>query len=938
MVRRVTLLLILAGLVLPGGCGGRQPVGRDKAELLAAWLAEQEYSEWQTFKHVGRKPAYPASPDGLTLGSPNVFAAIGCGQDDLSSIDVLWCDKRTARPLAKPLTVHATVRGPGVARPAANQPVPLAAFPDQTLRRVKHTAIAVSDSESDGIRITCVDFAPMGQEHNFLCRWFLVENIGSETRLVQLALEIAAPGEWSQVRSDCWQLGDGFAVVSDTRLRLRHNRLAFRLGGLAPGERASAAALLVGASDPARLPDQVAQARAAAADLPALLEQTKADWESWCAASRLQTGDKPVDDLLDSLLCLVLAHIGPEAIHTGSLRYPHNRAWVRDSYWVQRALLELGRTQDARLSLDFFHRAWRESGIASYYEIPDRTSGGYGYHGVELPHYLVLMVRDAQRMAGVDGSGYWDMVQGCLDEAAVPPDGLQPMNGDETWLLAAPVRELDYLLDNSWLLVASAEYGAELAARMGDADRAARYKGMASRARVGINRFMPEAGEAEWFAAGRGAGGSLDCSLCPGVLARGAILAVLPSTDPHLSAGLRAAWRTLSYHRGIRTHPRSPTVSGGTPGYVLWAAADCPGCSFMVELAQRMLQFSSATGSVWEFHDMYDPSWGGEKRRLWDSAVLLTGLVHALFDVRQSPDGLQFVPRVERPAWPATELPEGSESAAPFDGEDLLAKSGAALVLHRDSTAHASRIAQELTRQCNRQIGIGTYGRKPPATESAIVVSRGRPPAGWLNTLRGYWVREWDGPPQLWVQNKGHVFLDTDGVLTDLFLYMSPRREAPLPFPDASLELAARLSELPPTGRSAGASEEPAAEWADLSARSLWGRARGRLDLNGGDTTLEVGSAKLTAKAEPDRSTGILKLHVSAAAPRPDPAELSVTLSPGWWLVYARDMTGKWDRVRDPVGEARLRDGRTRLSYSFSAGEEPIHLSFHLARLGVPSF
>ncbi len=917
MTRRLQLALTFLVLALMPGCAGRAPVGRDNADALAQWLEAQTYSTFQTFKHIGERPEHPPSPDGLTLGSPNVFAAIGTKPDDLTSLDIFWGDSRTVRPLARPLTVSLDLRGRGVERSPARKPIPLESFPHQTLRRIEHTSIAVSESAREDLKVTCIDFAPMAPEHNFLARWFLVENTGSASRVVRLLLDVMAPGEWAEPEAGTRQLGDKLAIISDAALSIHPEQLDVSLGRLKPGQRASAALLFVTA-EKARLKEHVAQARAALPELLTLLDQTKANWEVWWAALPLETGDRRMDDLLDSLLCLLRAHVGPEAVHTGSLRYPHNRAWVRDSYWVQRALLELGRKEEARLNLDFFHRAWRESGIASYYEIAPRSSTAYGYHGVELPHYFVLMVREAEQMAGLDGTAYWDMVRGCLDEAAVPANGLQPMNGDESWLLAAPVRELDSLLDGSWLLAASAEYGADLAARMGDAERSARYQSMASRARVAINNFLPRINEAEWFAVGRGADGSLDCSLCPGVLARGAVLGVMPPTEPYIAAGLITSWHRLGYERGLRTHPRSATISGGTPGYVLYAAADCPACTFVPELADRMLDLASATGCIWEFHDMYDPAWGGEKRRLWDSAVVLMGLVHALFETQRTDGGIAFTPRAEVRA-----RRHASAPPPPFDPSAFLERTGSPLILHSDSGEHAARVARELTRQLNEPIAIGAYSEEAAARNSAVIVSRRRPPAGWRATPRGYWAREWSGPPQLWVRNAGHVYLDTDPLLTDLLSLLPPQREEPLPFPDANFALAARFGE-------ASGGE------AELSAVSRFRRAQGRLELAGGKVTLAAARAELSVRAQPQPQEGILKLTVSAAAPRPDPAELSVTLPAGWWVVYARDMTGRWDRVRDPVGEFRLPDGRIRLVYSFAEGDEPIYLTFDLARLKVP--
>jgi len=913
MKRRVELALIAFALALLTSCAGRGPAGKAQAEKLAAWLQAQSYSTWSTFKHEGGSPERPASPDGLTLGSPNVFAAVGCNPDDLTSLDVFYADRRTVRVLPRPLTLALRMQG----RAARNHPgpVPLADFPDQTLRRLRHTAIAVSESQLDGLRVTSVTFAPMGPDQNFLIRWFLFENTGQSTHRLHLAVRFLASDEWSSIDAHTWQRGDHLALVSDAPLATREEDIEADIGSLRPGQQAAAALLFIAVEGKEALADDIARAQAAIPNLLEVLDSTRSEWTEWCAQTPLATGNTRTDDLLDSLLCLTRAHVGPKAIHTGSLRYSHDRAYVRDSYWVQRALLELGRVHEARVNLDFFHRAWRASGIASYYEIPVSRAAGYGYQGVELPHYLVLMARDAERLAGIDGLTYWDMVQGCLDDAAVPPDGLQPMNGDETWLLAAPARELDDMLDNSWLLIASAEYGAELAARAGDPDRAARYQVLASQARRGLRRFLPRPGDAEWYAAGRGGDGSLDLSLCPGVLARGAILDVLPATDPHLSAGLTTSWNRLSFDRGIRAHSRSATIDGGTPGYVLQAAAASPGCSFPGELARRVPKLASATGCVWEFHDMHDPAWGGEKRRLWDSAVLLMGLVRTYFDVRSSEAGLEFIAKPMSAASPPPPAPA-------FDAEALLSQSGPALVRHRRSPEHAARLARELLRHRNHQYAIADYPGQTPANSSAIIISPANAPAGWHRTIRGYWTRTWDGPPQIWVRDKGHVYLDTDPLLTDLLSWLVPQRENPLPFPDANFGLVARFGESP-SGR------------AELLARSGFRTARGRLELAGGRVTLSPGKAELTSTAAYDSERRLLNLSVSAAAPRPDEAELTITLPSGWWVVYARHMTGPWDRVRDPVHQLRLSDGRSQLVYSFRPGDRPIHLTFQLARLAV---
>jgi len=748
-------------------------------------------------------------------------------------------------------------------------------------------------------------------------RWFLAENTGDATLRVTLSLKIAAAGEWRRHSRHAFQLGDRLAVVSEASFSAKDDTLTLPLGRIGVGKQAAAALFVIVAKDQASLDRSIARADEARRDPLARLEQTKANWQKWCAETPLETGDERTDDLLDSLLCLVRAHLGPEAIHTGSVRYPHDRAWVRDDYWVQRALLELGRAPEARLNLDFFHRAWQKSGIASSYQIPDGKPMSWGYTRVELPHYLVLMVRDAEELGRVDAGPYWDMVRGCLDNAAVSPEGLQPMNGDETWILAAPVRELDDLLDNSLLLIASAEYGSKLALRMHDPARAANYGALAYRARMALRKFMPDRGQQDWFALGRGGDGSLDFSLCPEVYARAAILHVLPATDGLVTSGLIAGWQRLNFDRGIRTHARSATSNGGTPGYVLYAAADSPSAAslFSRELLNRMPDFASATGCVWELHDLHDPAWGGEKRRLWDSAVLLLGMAHALFDIQRL-DRVHFVPRREpTPIIQAlTDLPD-------FNAEELLSAAGPALIFEQQSPEHAARIARELLRHCNRQFAVAPYTDAPPEDQSAIIVSVGDPPGVWLSTPLGYYVRAWGGPPQLWVKNRGNVYADTDPVLTDLLSYLPPQRERPSAFPDANFELASRFGEAP-------------SGVARITALSNGHSSERTLDLAGEQADLTLGDTQIKVQTYVEKP-GTMTLAVTAT--RPAAAELSLTLPSGWWLLYARDMTGKWDRVADPVREERLPDGRVRLNYSLRASKETFSVGFQLARLGVGS-
>jgi hypothetical protein len=272
-------------------------------------------------------------------------------------------------------------------------------------------------------------------------------------------------------------------------------------------------------------------------------------------------------------------------------------------------------------------------------------------------------------------------------------------------------------------------------------------------------------------------------------------------------------------------------------------------------------------------------------------------------------------------------LPKGSPPPAPpFDAEELLAQSGDALILYEGRDWHAARIARDLLRHRNQQFAITQYPGSSPDDHSAIIISRRNPPTGWQRTLRGYWVREWKGPPQLWVRNSDHVFRDTDPLMTDMLSLLTPQRETPLPYPDANYDLASRFGELPSGEAEAS---PPNVGFDRLPVHSL--------NLSGGEVTLEVADAKMTAKAAADRHLRLLKLRVSRSGGGTRGTALEVVLPPGWLVVYARDMTGKWERVEDPVRQYRLSDGRISLICEFPPGDAPVYRTFDLARLPVKS-
>jgi hypothetical protein len=290
-------------------------------------------------------------------------------------------------------------------------------------------------------------------------------------------------------------------------------------------------------------------------------------------------------------------------------------------------------------------------------------------------------------------------------------------------------------------------------------------------------------------------------------------------------------------------------------------------------------------------------------------------MTHALFDTHREGKELHVA---RRPAPLAVAQPAEDEPG--YDVQDLLANTSGPLILQDQSPEHAARVARELLRQCNRQVGIAPYTGELPPDISAIVISPSDPPDTWLPAPGGYLIRAWSGPPQLWVVNLGNVFRDTDGLVRDLLTSLAPQREKPLPFPDANFDLAARYGE-PPSGV------------ADVTVSSGARSMDQSLDLAAGRTSARVAAAEVEVQAGVSSHQGALDLTVNAA--RPQGADIVITFPAGWWLIYARDMTGGWDRAVDRVTETDLPDGRLRLHYTLPPNSQSFHVTFTLARLRV---
>jgi hypothetical protein len=971
-MRKPWVLPILLAMMAVAGCG--RVKAPNFAMPLKQWLDKQTYSVWEADWDKSRAPApvvvgkvtggnlapanergpEPRRPDGLSLGNRHIYAAIGCADWDTTQITQLYGDRKTTRALANPLTMTLETD---------SDRAPLASAPRQTIKRILASSISVASAEMRGRTVTAVDFAPMQPELNALVRLVMVENqAGSANLAINLA---SGPAEIKAKDKQTVVVGGRLAILSDHNLEITEidgkPELHIRLGKVGKGEKVSLALFFVPMQSESAGEKYLAEVRKVAGNPVGLLQATLGEWQNWRAKAKVPQAPAGANnetrhmyDLMDGILCMIKSHIGFEAIHTGALRYPHTRAWVRDNYWVQRALLEAGLRDEAKLNLDFFFSAWQKSGLSSFYEIADKRGQEYGNVRVELPHYLVLMVKDAEALGGIDAKPYWPMVKGCLDKAEVGENGLQPINGDETWLLAAGVNQLDYMLDNSLLLSASATYGTDLARRMGDSQAAEKYSVLAVNARKGLVKFYTSIALNQ---------GGPDPYPCAGVIARQAIWDV---NQLNIRAGLTKSLVDLSYPEGIRAYSLSHVVDGGTPGYFLYALykrestsgdsishsvfphsvfplASYQDLSKAKQLVTNVLDgFCAATGDVWELQSVTDPRWGLEKRRLWDSAVLLMGL---LAYSQNDPNAPQLSGSMSNFIFP-------SNLSAILDGDlaapiVTLGKNGANLInteniptgftiYQKDSAAHARELASQLARHLGSPQPINEWKGELPTNANVIIIAPNRPqvagiidinapntgPLVYLPSTKGILI---------WVKNTGNVFSDLKNITYELFRGAIPQRP-PAAFPDSDLAMAKQIGETPSGVLPVKVTCDKPINIA-LPGNTVQGTSvQSAINLEAKGEERTPGNIQVHAEATPDK---LVVLTVSARGGPEARARVAITFPVGYWVVEARNINGFWDRAKNPIDELHNADGSRTFVFQVQLGGGESSFTMQLARPAV---
>ncbi|WP_141711470.1 hypothetical protein [Jiangella alba] len=157
----------------------------------------------------------------------------------------------------------------------------------------------------------------------------------------------------------------------------------------------------------------------------------------------------PGEQLIDASAYLITAQQSAEGAVIAGPEFP--LAYLRDSYGVSRALLDLGLHDRAARLARFRVAKWQRFGdLANAESIGhDRIRHRHENDDAEAPGYAMLQVLDALAPESVDGLG--DLLDWCWRaQVASLRDGVVPFNGDETYVAGG-------FLDRSFLRYGSFE-------------------------------------------------------------------------------------------------------------------------------------------------------------------------------------------------------------------------------------------------------------------------------------------------------------------------------------------------------------------------------------------------------------------------------------------------------------------------------------------------
>jgi hypothetical protein len=696
----------------------------------------------------------PESPDGLTIGNREVYAAIGVPELLPEYIHEFYQGSGNYEYHIYPSRMSLLV-GPNkyythlkslfttrkfqdfLLHYTRNEKIvqtTLALAENKKLFRIRETPIAIGDIEDQDIQVKIIDFAPTAIDNTdrdpaVICRYVLIRNIGQEKLTnIQFGPLLVNFGEsWhlqstnkesipdkpnlnhiiiteSQNNGECFGILGQFshlwmgiepdevdnsvqiAKLKQTGQIFENSEgideigvvaLSHQIKELDPGESVILPYFFIPAMSKSE--ENQSAAFVAQANWKVLLESTYFNARKWSNAVYIKTSDNKVNDLLDSILNLLKLHVSDNALHTGSVYYEHHSAFVRDNYWFAWAMLKAGRFDAAVINADFFFKSWQKCGIRNSYTT-ESYGGGVSAKEmrVEIPAYFPLMVYDLSQW-GTDPQllpRMYPMAHACMDLTLSCPNDLFILNSDETWIWPAFVNEIDYYTDTSWVMIAGIHATERMAHILRKDSEVNHWESIKSRwIKAAHFAFtLPTSDQLikspqitseiiPRYAAGMDHDNHRDESLLPSVLSRPVTLRLLPLLEASASTlcesgiklfeeysptelvrnGLALTWEIMKKDRIIRSHSKTSSFVGNTPGYYLYAVSELD-LPWKDDVFASIFDAVDCTGSMYEIHDLYYPAWGTERRRIWDSANILAGMLHYLYGIEPDENAIVFKP------------------------------------------------------------------------------------------------------------------------------------------------------------------------------------------------------------------------------------------------------------------------------------------------------
>ena len=315
---------------------------------------------------------------------------------------------------------------------------------DLQMKRLRGTGIFFGSGETEGIRMSVLDFAP--PDRSIALRWIQLEN--SQNRPLTVCAEVV-PFE-----AEAGISGKGVLIKKDTTRYCFGNRETLNwadrcahivfAGDCAVQQQGDTFLLTVQPDENGccTLLHRCAYGLPEEMDEPAehLLEQTIAWWTEWFAKGRLpDISDQRYADALESLLLSVKMQQNRDGGSIAGIRKYAN-SYIRDTHGGLRMLLAAGHTEEAARLLRNIHSRWKIAGfIPNWWSMGSDSFIGHSFNNdaAEVTAYYLFMARNYLAASG--DSALLEEISPSLDWAAQAQldwlnahDFTMDFNGDET--------------------------------------------------------------------------------------------------------------------------------------------------------------------------------------------------------------------------------------------------------------------------------------------------------------------------------------------------------------------------------------------------------------------------------------------------------------------------------------------------------------------------